>query len=505
MPDDQDLLTIRSDQADRPRKQAHVQHRRLLANTSPAWLLPAAAASLALAIFLLDTFSPLGMAVAALYVIVVLMAANFCDQRGVLLVSLGCAALTILAFLISHGLDLESTSFARGLVSLAAIAIAATLAFQNKAAELALRKSEAHLAEAQRLSHTGSFGWNVPTGEIVWSDETYRIFENDPATKPTLDFILSRTHPEDAPELKGLLTHAARDGENWSVEHRLLLPGGAIKFVNVVAHANRDAKRGLEFIGAIMDVTAAKRAEEDLQQARSNLAHVNRVTTLGEMSASISHEVSQPIAAVVTNAGAGLRWLAADPANVDEARAALTRILKDGNRASEVIKRIRAMAKKVPPRMEQVSINEIIREVMPLTRAEAEKGRVLVTVALAEDLPPIAGDYIQLQQVILNLIVNAIDAMTGTKEGPRRLVVASERTPDNQLLVRVRDTGPGVDPEHAGRLFEAFYTTKPHGIGMGLAICRSIIEAHDGRLWIEPGEPRGTTFQFSLPIDAAGQ
>jgi signal transduction histidine kinase len=477
-----------------------VQYRPKFPQDASSRLLPYAAAALAAAIFGFDTFSPLGMAVAVLYILVVLMAVNFCDRRGLLLVSLGCAALTIAAFSLQHGINYESPAFLRCLVSLAAIAIAAVLALKNKAAEVALRRSEAYLAEAQRLSHTGSFGWNVDSGEIIWSDETYRIFEYDSLLTPTLDLVLQRTHPDDVTAVRETVEEAAAHGANWKIEHRLVMPDGSIKFVNVVAHGSRDDTGNFEFVGAIMDETSAKKAETDLNQARANLAHVNRVTTLGEMTASIAHEVSQPIAAIVTNAGAGIRWLAGS--DLDETKQVLGRILKDGNRANEVITRIRALSRKMPARKDPIAINDVISEVIALTRGEAEKGRVSLQTSLAPDLPLVFGDRVQLQQVILNLIVNAIEAMSTQKGRLRNLRVGSQLDGQNAVLVAVMDTGPGIDAEHIDSVFDAFYSTKPQGIGMGLAICRSIIEAHDGRLWVVPGKEGGATFQFSVPVDA---
>jgi len=596
-----------------------VQYRLTLLETAAPRLLPIAAAALAIAIFVIDTFTPLGMAVAVLYVIVILMAANFCGRRDLLLVALTCAALTVLAFLISHGMNYESTAFIRCLVSLSAIAITTILALKNKAAEVALseqasllnvthdavfvrdaydvitywnrgaeelygwtaaeaigcvshelmrtafpapmdditqilfrtgrwegelihtkrngervtvasrwsvqsdgqgrpvailetnnditerkraedalRRSEAHLAQAQRLSLTGSFGWDVASKEIVWSNETYRIFHYDPTTTPTLDLVLQRTHPADVAAVGDLIKRASRAGRDWSIEHRLLMPDGSVKHVNVVAHAARHSSGNVEFVGAIMDVTAARRAEEELRQAQFNLAHVNRVTTLGEMTASIAHEVSQPIAAIVTNAGAGLRWLAATPSNLPEANQALNRILADGNRATEVISRIRALSKKMPPRKDRLDLNEVISEVVALARREAERSHATVRTDLSRDLPLVSGDRVQLQQVILNLILNALEAMSGEKADPCDVLVSSSRDGQTGVLVAVCDSGPGIDPEQLSRVFDAFYTTKANGIGMGLAICRSIIEAHDGRLWATPNEPRGAVFQFSL-------
>jgi signal transduction histidine kinase len=232
------------------------------------------------------------------------------------------------------------------------------------------------------------------------------------------------------------------------------------------------------------------------------LAHVNRVTTMGQLSASIAHEVNQPVAAAVTNAQAALRWLGAHPPDLDEARCALDRIVRDGNRASEVISRIRSLVRKGAPRREHVDLNETILEVVALIRREAERYGVALQTRLAGGLPPVWGDRIQLQQVILNLLTNGIDALRGRDEGPRDLLVGSRRDDGQGVLVSVRDSGPGLDPEALNRLFEAFHTTKPDGIGMGLAISRSIVEAHGGRLWARPNAPRGAVFQFTLPLEA---
>jgi C4-dicarboxylate-specific signal transduction histidine kinase len=313
-----------------------------------------------------------------------------------------------------------------------------------------------------------------------------------------LDFIIQRSHPADAAGVRDVIERATREGKDWDFEHRLLMPDGSVKFVNVVAHATRDASGDLEYVGAIMDVTAAKRAELALQQAQSDLAHVNRVTTLGEMTASIAHEVSQPIAAIIANAGAGLRWLTAQPPDTEEAKRSLDRVCNDGQRASEVIARIRALARKNPPRKNRLNMNDVITEVVGLTRGEAERSQVSVNAKLSCGLPYVCGDRVQLQQVILNMMVNAIEAMSGEQE-QRELCVSSEVNGGGSILISVRDSGPGVDPKTVDHVFDPFYTTKPNGIGMGLAICRSIIEAHDGRLWVVPNTPRGAVFQFSLP------
>jgi len=245
---------------------------------------------------------------------------------------------------------------------------------------------------------------------------------------------------------------------------------------------------------------AARESEKRHAEARMELAHANRVATMGELSASITHEINQPVAAAVNNASAALRWLGKEPPDLEQARQALNRIFANGNRASEVIGRIRALIKKAPPSKDAVEINEAILEVIALTRGEVLKNDVSVQTQLAEDLPPIQGDRVQLQQVILNLIINAVEAMRCVSEGARELLIRTEKDASGGVLVVVQDSGPGVSPESFDRLFDAFYTTKPGGMGMGLSICRSIIEAHDGRLWAVPHDGPGATFQFTLPI-----
>jgi C4-dicarboxylate-specific signal transduction histidine kinase len=234
------------------------------------------------------------------------------------------------------------------------------------------------------------------------------------------------------------------------------------------------------------------------------VAHANRVATMGQLTASIAHEVNQPIAAAATNAQAALRWLGARPPDLEEVRQALDRIVKDAHRAGDVIGRIRELIKKAPPRKDQVDMNEAIREVIELTRGEAAKHGALVRAALGEGLPAIEGDRVQLQQVVLNLIVNAVQAMGSVAEGPRELFITAARAEPDGVLVAVKDSGPGLAPESLEQLFAPFYTTKPGGLGMGLSICRSIIEAHGGRLWVSANLPRGAIFNFTVPAQPAG-
>jgi len=254
--------------------------------------------------------------------------------------------------------------------------------------------------------------------------------------------------------------------------------------------------------GLRAEMRERQRAEEALQKSQSELAHITRVMTLGELMASLAHEVNQPLAAVVTNAQACLRWLALEPPRPDEARAAVERIVRDSNRASEVIQRIRALVKKTDPQMVALDINDVIREAISLEQREMLSRQVSLRTELASALPPVLGDRVQLQQVVINLVMNALEAMAPVSDRPRDMLIRSQRDDSNEVLVVVRDSGTGIDSENSERLFNAFFTTKPTGMGMGLSICRSIIAAHGGRLWASPNADHGSTFQFTLPSNS---
>jgi PAS domain S-box-containing protein len=382
----------------------------------------------------------------------------------------------------------------------------------RRRAEQALQRSESYLAEAQRLSHTGSWGWNVATREIThWSQEIYRLYGFDPeAGIPPFEAHLQRIHPED----RARLAEAFGDGAELELVFRIVLPDGATKYIRKIGHPVYAAVGEIvEFVGTDMDITERKRAEAEVREGERRyravemeLAHANRVATMGQLSASIAHEVNQPIAAAITNAHSALRWLGARPPDLEEVRQALGRIVRDGNRAGDVIGRIRDLIRKAPPRKDGLEINEAILEVIALTRGEVVKNGVSVQTQLAEGLPLIQGDRVQLQQVILNLIVNAVEAMSGVGEGSRELLISTGKAESDGVLVAVRDSGPGLAPASLERLFGAFYTTKPGGLGMGLSICRSIIEAHGGRLWATANVPQGAVFQFTVPAhpDSAG-
>jgi PAS domain S-box-containing protein len=371
---------------------------------------------------------------------------------------------------------------------------------ERKEAENALRQSEMYLAEAQRLSRTGSFGWRVSSGEIIWSEETFRMFGYDKAPSIKHATVFQRVHPDDRARVEQTIDRASRDGKDFAHGYRLLMPDGSVKHVHATAHAVTDASGEIEFVGAVTDVTSHRRAEAELHEAQANLAHVTRVTALGELAASIAHEVNQPLAAVVTNAAACLRWLDREPANLKEARGTLQSIIKDGNRAGEVIQRVRALANKTADQKAPLDVNEVVNEVISLAQRELSSHRVALRLELAPALPLILADRIQLQQVILNLVINAIEAMQPVKDRPRELVIRTRQDEASQVLVTVSDCGVGVAAENADRLFDAFFTTKSSGMGMGLSICRSIVDAHGGRLSATGHVGPGATFQFTLPL-----
>jgi PAS domain S-box-containing protein len=379
----------------------------------------------------------------------------------------------------------------------------------RKRAEQALQRSETYLAEAQRLSHTGSWGWNVASWEIThWSDEIYRLYGFDlEGGIPPFEAHLQRIHPEDRARLAEALKRAIGDGAEFELVFQVVLPEGARKYIHKIGHpVYATAGDIVEFVGTDMDITERKLAEAEIRESERRyhevemeLAHANRVATMGQLSASIAHEVNQPIAAAVTNAYAALRWLDARSPDLGEVRQALGRIVKDGNRAGDVIGRIRDLIRRAPPRKDGLAINEAILEVIALTRSEVVKNGVSVQTQLAEGLPLIEGDRVQLQQVILNLIINAVEAMSSAGEGSRELLISTGKTGSDGVLVAVQDSGPGLAPASLEHLFDAFYTTKPGGLGMGLSICRSIIEAHGGRLWATVNVPQGAVFQFTVP------
>ncbi len=376
---------------------------------------------------------------------------------------------------------------------------------ERKQTEEALRRSEAYLAESQRLAHTGS--WASKGGVIThWSEESFRIWGFDPQEGPPIsDIVLQRIHPEDRDRLVECSRKGISERRDYVIEGKIVLPDGTVKHIHSSAHpVLSPSGELLEVVGTHVDITERKRAEEErqrLRQLEADLAHLNRVSSMGELTASLAHEVNQPIAAAVTDANTCLRWLARDQPDLDEARAAASRSINDVTRAAEIIKRVRLLFYKDAPQHQWVDLNEVIRAMMHLLHGEAAEFAISVRTELAADLPQVMGDRVQLQQVLMNLMMNSIDAMKEV-DGTRELTLRSQRGEDGQVLVLVSDTGVGLPPQKTEQIFDAFFTTKPHGTGMGLRISRSIVESHGGRLWATANSPRGANFYLALSANA---
>jgi two-component system, LuxR family, sensor kinase FixL len=453
-----------------------------------------AAAALAIAIFIVDTVTTLDIAVAVLYVVVVLMATNFLQRRGVLLVGLGCITLTLVSYLLSHGLTAD-TALVRCLMSLSAIGATTFLAMKNQSTNVLLR-DQARLLD---LTHDTIFVRDSNDVITYWNRGAEELYgwRPDEAIGKVSHQLMKTVFPAPLEDItaellhtgrwEGELIHTKRDGTCVSVASRWSLQ-------------RNERGRPVAILETNNDITERRRTQEALDRTQAELAHVSRVTTLGELAASIAHEVNQPLAGIVTNGAACLRWLGREPPELDEARRAVESMINDGKRASEVVSRLRALSKKTDPQRLRLDLNEVIDEVILLFQRELLNNRVALRLELASALPPVLGDRIQLQQVLMNLLINAIQAMAPVTGQPRELLIRSRRHDANQVVLEVMDSGIGITPENADRLFSAFFTTKPDGMGIGLSICRSIIEAHGGRIWASPNTGPGATLQFTLPL-----
>jgi PAS domain S-box-containing protein len=373
---------------------------------------------------------------------------------------------------------------------------------ERETAEAALRKSEAYLDHAQRLSRTGSFGRNVDATDLLWSKETYRMLGVDPAVRPTRDLVMARIPPEDRERVRASLDRPVEGEGDLEVEHGWCMPDGSVKLLHIRAQRVRYEAGEEQLVGAVMDVTEARQQQEALADAQAQLAHANRVATLGALAASIAHEVNQPLAAIVANGDANLRWLGRPVPDVAAVREGLERMIADAERASGVVNRVRALARNKQSERHPVDVNAVISDVVKLVGREIASHQVALRLELAAGLPAVLGDRVELQQLIINLVINGIQAMAAIAERPRRLAIRSRRADGGDVQVTVEDSGHGIDPANANRLFDAFYTTKPGGMGLGLSICRSIVEAHGGRISACSHAGGGAIFSFTLPDPA---
>jgi PAS domain S-box-containing protein len=369
----------------------------------------------------------------------------------------------------------------------------------RKQADERLRKSAVQMTKAQQLSSCGSFYWCPETDGMSWSDELYRIFGVEPGASVTLDMVTARALPSDAHIVDRILEQA-REGKELDCEYRVSLPNGSIKYVLMQAHAIHDPHGRVEYIGAVQDVTARRQSEDTLNSLQAELAHASRVNSLGALTASIAHEINQPLAGIVTNASTGMRMLNATPPDVEGALEMLRRTLRDGHRASDVIGRLHSMFKKEVLASAPVDLGEAALEVIRLLRVEMLRKRISLQLDIAHDLPAVTGDRIQLQQVMLNLLMNAVEATRDVDDDQKQILLKIEREDATYARLTVTDSGVGFDLQHAARLFDPFYTTKAGGLGVGLSVCRCIIDRHGGSLWASGTERSGATFAFRVPF-----
>jgi len=468
--------------------------RRTHAHRVWAW----SAAVLAAAIFAVDTFTPLDTAVAVFYVIVIHLAASASRRSVLVKTALGCATLTVLSYIIVHGDHEPGPPLIRCIVSLSAIAITSALALRNHAVEATLRE-QANLLEQ---THDAIFVRDMNDTITYWNRGAEMVYgwPREAAVGRRTADLLNTRFPAPQEEIRAALL---RDGA-WEGE----LIHTAMNGVRVVAASRWALQRDKQGqpIGVLennTDVTAATAAREELHQAQSALAHAGRVATLGELSASIAHEVNQPLAAIITNGEAALRWMGRAEPDLGEAQDALKRVIQDGERASEVIRRIRALTRKNEQNTTALDLNAIAEESLALVEREIAGRGVTLSLDLARDLPQVQADRIQLQQVLINLLLNALQAMDAVAPEARRLQLRSFADESGNAVLAVEDSGPGFDPETAGKLFSAFFTTKASGMGMGLSICRSIVEASGGRIWATRNDGAGATFHVLLPGQAS--
>jgi len=443
-------------------------------------------------------FTNLSVATTVLYVTLVLMSANVFSIRMVIAVALSCLAVLTVIFVVERDYLVTEAigAYVRCVISLSAITF---LALRSKYMADALRRNETYMVGAQRLSQVGSISLRVDRSEIFWSAEAARIFGSLPGETPTMFTILTRTHPDDRYLIETFFEQATRHEPRLEVAHRLLMPDGAVKYIHLIFNPLPVQHDGFEYVGAVMDVTAAREAEHALFQSQAQLAHVTRVTSLGELAASIAHEVNQPLASIRTSGEACHRWLDRSEPNLGEVRISLDRMISSSTRASEVIRRIRTLSRNCDPERQSESFNDIVSETLGLVQYELSRSHVKLRVELDVTPVNISADRVQLQQVILNLIINACQAMTEVDPRERILKVRSWQY-DGDSMLEISDCGGGISDQALPSLFQPFFTTKSDGLGMGLSICRSIIEYHEGRIWANNNEGGGAVFTLAIPV-----
>jgi len=378
----------------------------------------------------------------------------------------------------------------------------ASIAIERVQKDAALKQSEALLAETQRLTLTGGFFWNLATGERNWSREVYRIYGLDPSIPATIELSVSRIHPDDVSDFIEMRSRQSKDVRDYTHDYRILMPDGTTKFIHSVGHVSADPDGDPGYNVALQDVTERHLAEEALSRARSELARVARISSLGILTASIAHEVNQPLSGIVTNASTCLRMLGLDVPNVAGAIETARRTIRDANRASDVIARLRLLFAKKEPATEAVDLNDAVSEVIALSMSDLESKKISVRRELADNLPSVMGDRVQLQQVILNLLMNAADSMNEVEDRARQMVIRTETAEGGSARLSVMDVGTGFEPHSEEKLFEPFYSTKNGGMGIGLSVSRSIIEVHQGRLWASANQGPGATFGFLIPVES---
>lgn len=472
-------------------------------------LLMGAAGLLGLCVFAIDAFTPLDFAIAVVYVLVILLVALTGSIRATRVTAAVALVLTVVAFAMSTNPEPDHGQLARFVFALLAIGTTTLLALRNlsdmarrRRTEAALARSEAFLAEAQRLSKTGSIALRLPANTMTWSDEAFRIL-GYPCGEPThFGMVLTRVHPDDLAEVQRV--HASMLGGIPIVDlrHRLLMPDGAIRHVHLVARRSASAGDQHEYMGALMDTTEATETQQALHRTMTELAHVSRVTTLGQLAASIAHEVTQPMAAIVTCGSSALRWLKRDEPDIGEATESIEQVIRDASRANDIIRQIRAMAQKSEPKYVDIAVDKLVTDSLELVRRELQDHQVSAVLDLDAASARIHGDWTQLQQVLVNLMVNAAQAMSQVPSR-RRLTLASRVMADRTVLVVVSDTGPGIPVKAMDQLFNAFYTTKSDGMGMGLSICRNIVESHGGSIAAESPPEGGARMIVRLPQQSA--